>query len=68
MLNMLRKSLSLELESFFNFLKINSTNKFTKSAFVQARRKINAKVFKHLSQKLVDEFFLFNETVVGLEK
>ena len=61
---MLRKSLSLELEGFFNFLKINSTNKFTKSAFVQARKKINAKVFKHLSQKLVDEFYTDNEFAV----
>ena len=64
MLNMLRKSLSLELDGFFNFLKINATNKFTKSAFVQARKKINAKVFKHLSQKLVDEFYTDNEFAV----
>jgi len=52
------------LTVFFNFLKIKVTNKFTKSAFVQARKKINAKVFKHLSQKLVDEFYTDNEFAV----
>lgn len=61
MLNMLRKSLSLELENFLSFLKIGTTRKFTKSAFVQARKKISPKVFKHLSQTLIKEFYTDNE-------
>jgi hypothetical protein len=36
MLNMLRKSLSLEIENFVSFLKFKKHQKFTKSAFVQA--------------------------------
>ncbi|GAA3618914.1 hypothetical protein [Flavivirga jejuensis] len=62
MLNMLRKSLSLELENFLSFLKIDTTRKFTKSAFVQARKKISPKVFKHLSQTLIKEFYTNNES------
>lgn len=64
MLNMLRKSLSLELENFLSFLKINPTHKFTKSAFVQARMKIKPEVFKHLSQTLINEFYTDNELAI----
>lgn len=64
MLNMLRKSLSLELENFLSFLKIRPTHKFTKSAFVQARMKISPKVFKHLSQTLINEFYTDNELAI----
>lgn len=64
MFNMLRKSLSLEIENFLSFLKVNSTNKFTKSAFVQARMKIKPTVFKHLSQTLINEFYTDNELAV----
>lgn len=34
---------------------------FTKSAFVQCRKKINPEVFKHLSNKLISEFYTDNE-------
>ncbi len=65
MLNMLRKSLAIEIENFFNFLGKSSTpGKFTKSAFVQARKKIKPEVFKHLSQTLVKEFYSDNEPAI----
>lgn len=58
---MLRASLSLEIENFFGFLKVDASKKFTKSAFVQARKKIKPEVFKHLSQRLVHEFYTAND-------
>jgi len=64
MLNMLRKSLSLEVDNFLNFLKIKSTNTFTKSAFVQARMKIKPEIFKHLSDSLINEFYTDNDSAI----
>ena len=65
---MLRKSLSLEIENFVSFLKLKTHQKFTKSAFVQARMKIEPEVFKHLSQTLTNEFYTDNELGVQLWK
>ncbi len=65
MLNMLRKSLAIEIENFLNFLgKSSPSDKFTKSAFVQARKKIKPAVFKHLSQTLVNEFYTDNDLAI----
>ena len=64
MLNMLRKSLSLEVENFISYLKLGITQKFTKSAFVQARMKIKPEVFKSLSQTLINEFYTENDIAV----
>lgn len=61
MLNMLRASLSLEIANFFSVLKVASGKKFTKSAFVQARKKIKPEVFKHLNQSLIGEFYTDND-------
>ena len=61
---MLKKSLSLEIENFLSFLKIKSTSKFTKSAFVQARMKIKPEVFKHLSNSLINEFYTDNDLAI----
>ncbi len=66
MLNLLRKSLSLEIENFIGFIKLGSLKKFTKSAFVQARMKIKPEVFEHLSQTLVDEFYTDNDAAIKL--
>ncbi|MEW4925792.1 IS4 family transposase [Algibacter sp. 2305UL17-15] len=68
MLNMLRKSLSLEIENFVSFLKLKTHQKFTKSAFVQARMKISPEVFEHLSQTLTNEFYTDNQLGVKLWK
>lgn len=65
MLNMLRKSLAIEIENFSTFLgKKSTTSKFTKSAFVQARKKIKPEVFKHLSDTLVKEFYTDNDLAI----
>jgi len=64
MMNLLRKSLSLEIENFWNFLKFSPSKKFTKSAFVQARMKIKPEVFKHLSQTLIGEFYTDNDVAI----
>lgn len=64
MLNMLRKSLSLEIDNFWSFLGLTKSQKFTKSAFVQARMKIKPKVFKHLSRTLIDQFYTDNDTAI----
>lgn len=61
---MLKKSLSLEIENFLSFLKIKSTSKFTKSAFVQARMKIKPEVFKYLSNSLINEFYTDNDLAI----
>jgi hypothetical protein len=61
---MLRKSLSIEIDNFVNSLKLGTPNKFSKSAFVQARMKIKPTVFKHLSQTLITEFYTDNDLVV----
>jgi hypothetical protein len=66
MLNLLRKSLSLEIENFTSFLKLGSLKKFTKSAFVQARMKIKPAVFEHLSHTLVNEFYTDNDIAIKL--
>lgn len=60
MLNMIRKSLALEIDNFLNFLGKKSDERYTKSAFVQARMKIKPEVFEHLSQTLINEFYTDN--------
>lgn len=68
MLNLLRKSLSIEIENFISFLKHYHLSKFTKSAFVQARKKIKPEVFKKLSFLLLNEFYTDNENAIKLWK
>lgn len=65
MINFLRKSLGVEIVNFVTCLrskcKFDIKQRFTKSAFTQARKKIKAETFKVLSQILVDEFYSDNE-------
>lgn len=65
MLNFLTKSLSFEIENFLLYFKrqLIPQNPFTKSAFVQARKKIKPEVFVHLNKKLVEEFYTDNSAV-----
>lgn len=65
MLNFLRKSLSLEIENFTSLLKVGSNSKFTKSAFVQARKKVRPEVFDELSQVLLNEFYTDNDLALN---
>jgi len=64
MLNLLRKSLALEIHNFWDFLGFKRSQKFTKSAFVQARKKIKPEVFQHLSQELVNQFYTDNDLAI----
>ena len=57
-INLIRKSLQLELNNFTN---INGLKDVTKQAFSKARRKLNPIVFKLLNNKLVSEFYTNNE-------
>lgn len=70
MINFLTKSLSAEIEHFVSFIKQNITEKalscFTKSAFVQCRKKIKPEVFKYLSDSLIEEFYTDNDASVKL--
>lgn len=58
MFNLLKKSLVIEIDNFFNHLNSklenNGIQNFTSSAFVQKRKKINPVVFKYLSSVIID--------------
>ena len=70
MINFLTRSLSAEIESFISFVRQTIKEKeircFTKSAFVQCRKKIKPEVFKHLSDHLIDEFYTDNDASINL--
>jgi len=61
MMNFLRKSLAIEIYSFVKNINIRS---FSKSAFVQSRKKIDPLVFKELTQVLTHEFYTDNDESV----
>jgi hypothetical protein len=68
---MLRKSLGLEIENFISHYNQDSSDRlsiFTKSAFVQNRKKISPKVFSYLSSVIVEEFYTDNDLSVKLWK
>lgn len=66
--NFIRKSLSLEIENFVSYLQSQCAQSnavsFTKSAFVQCRKKINPDAFRYLSSVVVEEFYTDNEAGV----
>jgi hypothetical protein len=67
--NFIRKSLSVEIDTFvtqFSFYSMANLRSFTKSAFVQARKKIMPEVFKHLSSVLINEFYSDNDESIKL--
>lgn len=57
-MNLVRKSLQVEIGSFTRFLDIRS---FSKQAFSQARKKLSPTAFKLLNEKLVTEFYTDND-------
>jgi len=69
-MNFLTKSLPIEIENFVSHLKqscgLIHFKSFTKSAFVQCRKKIQPEVFKKLSGMLIDEFYTENELGIKL--
>lgn len=59
----------MEIENFVSLFKKHfSIRPFTKSAFVQYRKKVKPEVFKHLSDVIVNEFYTDNEAGVKLWK
>ena len=70
MMNFLTKSLSIEIINFISHLKrdcgVDKVASFTKSAFVQYRKKIKPEVFKELSSLLINEFYSDNDLGVKL--
>lgn len=65
MLKSLRKTLSVELNSFFKEIKA-SAKKVTSSAFVQGRKKLNPDLFYDLNKVIVSEFYTDNDDEVKL--
>lgn len=70
MVNFLKKSLIIEIDSFIGFLKskgaYNTVENFTKSAFVQKRAKIKPEVFKYLSQIIVENTYIDSNDTIKL--
>lgn len=67
LVNLSTKSLSLEIENFVKlFNKDLNIKAFTKSAFVQYRKKIKPELFNDLSNALVNEFYTDNKEGVHL--
>lgn len=68
MVNFLKKSLVIEIDSFVEFLKskgtLNPFEKFTKSAFVQKRAKIKPEVFKYLSQIIIENTYVESNSTI----
>jgi hypothetical protein len=68
MLNLVKKSLVIEIDNFVQFLKLKTDlkeiNDFTNSAFVQRRMKINPEVFKHLSAVIIENTYLESNTTI----
>lgn len=61
LLNMLTKTLQIELDKFFNVLKGESSpSAITKQAFCQARPKFSEQAFIRLDECLVEEFYTEN--------
>lgn len=57
-INLIKKSLQLEISSFLGFLKYPDASK---QAFSQARRNLSPEVFKLLNERLITEFYSDNQ-------
>lgn len=60
MINLLRKSLAVEIDGFVRQLNDRlcaSVSHFTSSAFIQNRKKIDPEVFKHLTSVIIKNFY-----------
>jgi hypothetical protein len=61
MLNLLRRSLVIEIDGFVCYLKerlsSGSNRRFTSSAFIQNRKKIDPKIFNCLSAVIIENFY-----------
>lgn len=70
MLNLLRKSLGIEIDNFVRFMSEKLSNikavEFTSSAFVQNRKKINPSVFQHLSDVITTNYYELESSSIRL--
>ncbi len=70
MFNLLRKSLVIEIDNFIQHLnsrvELHTVQSFTKSAFVQQRKKIKPDVFKYLSGVITNNYYLENNSNIKL--
>lgn len=70
MLNLLRRSLTIEIDGFVRHLNerlcSGSTRHFTSSAFIQNRKKIDPAVFNHLSEIIVENFYTADNSTLNL--
>src|SRR5258708_9696849 len=60
MINLLRKSLAIEIDGFVRHLNdrlSTGMSHFTSSAFIQNRKKVNPEVFKHLTSIIIKNFY-----------
>jgi len=67
MLKLLRRSLALELDNFFNSLG-SKVKQITPSAFVQSRKKLNPDLFYDLNGLIVKEYYTDNDEGLKLYK
>jgi hypothetical protein len=62
MLNLLRKSMAIEINNFLEYLNskldFQKVESFTSSAFVQKRKKIKPEVFNYLSSVITDNYYV----------
>src|SRR5476649_1776901 len=69
MCNMLRKSLAIEIDTFWNHLtnkiELDKESIFTKSAFVQRRKKVNPDVFSYLSSVIIEDYYAPDNTTLN---
>lgn len=67
MIKLLRKSIQLEIQAFLKDINLKLT-KYTSSAFVQSRKKINPDLFYDLNQLIVNEYYSDNDENIELFK
>lgn len=67
MIKLLRKSIQLEIQAFFKDINLKLT-KYTSSALVQNRKKINPDLFYDLNQLIVNEYYSDNDENIELFK
>ena len=71
MLNMLKRTIALELQSFYNYIKgrlYHPSASITSSAFTQSRQKLSPDVFVGMNQVLINEYYTDNDQRVKLWK
>ncbi|MDN3674589.1 IS4 family transposase [Flavobacterium branchiarum] len=72
MLNLLRKSMAIEINNFLDYLNsklhFQKVESFTSSAFVQKRKKIKPEVFNYLSSIITDNYYVQGNQNIKLFK